>query len=82
MTKEIKEPEVRSSYAYVLELQERLDDTLKMAHDNLRASQTRYKRYYDRRTKERQFKCGDKVLILLPTDSNKLLMQWKGPYDI
>lgn len=25
---------------------------------------------------------GEKVLILLPTDNNKLLMQWKGPYTI
>jgi len=25
---------------------------------------------------------GDKVLILLPTDTHKLLMQWKGPYDV
>jgi len=30
----------------------------------------------------RSFKKGDKVLILLPTDNNKLLMQWKGPYQI
>ena len=25
---------------------------------------------------------GDRVLILLPTDSNKLLMQWRGPYTV
>ena len=25
-------------------------------------------------------KVGDKVLVLLPTDQNKLLLQWKGPY--
>jgi hypothetical protein len=25
---------------------------------------------------------GDKVLILLPTDKNKLLMQWKGPFEV
>ena len=24
---------------------------------------------------------GDKVLLILPTD-NKLLLQWKGPYDV
>ena len=23
---------------------------------------------------------GDKVLVLLPTDNNKLLLQWRGPY--
>ena len=25
---------------------------------------------------------GDKVLLLLPTDSNKLLLQWRGPFEI
>ena len=25
---------------------------------------------------------GDKVLVLLPTDLNKFLMQWKGPFEI
>ena len=30
----------------------------------------------------RRFKPGDKVLVLLPTVTNKLLLQWKGPYDV
>ena len=30
----------------------------------------------------RTFQPGDKVLVLLPTDRNKLLMQWKGPYEV
>ena len=38
--------------------------------------------YYDRRAKPRSFKVGDKVLLLLPTDSNKLLLQWRGPFEI
>ena len=25
---------------------------------------------------------GDKVLVLLPTDHKKLLMQWKGPFEV
>ena len=29
-----------------------------------------------------KFDIGDKVLLLLPNDSNKLLIQWKGPYQI
>lgn len=24
---------------------------------------------------------GDKVLLSLPIDSNKFLLQWKGPYE-
>ena len=30
----------------------------------------------------RRFQPGDKALVLLPTDTNKLLWQWKGPYDV
>jgi len=27
-------------------------------------------------------KSGDKTLVLLPTDNNKLLLHWKGPYEV
>ncbi|GFO49458.1 cytosolic phospholipase a2 [Plakobranchus ocellatus] len=80
--KEIEEPDVKSSYEYVLNLHERLDDTLKIACEELEKAQGRQKRYYDRTAKRRKFSVGEKVLVLLPTDSNKLLMQWKGPFEI
>jgi len=48
----------------------------------MQKSQIRQKKYYDRKTKVRTFEKGDEVLILLPTDSNKLLLQWKGPFEI
>ena len=44
--------------------------------------QVKQKVYYDKRARSRKFGVGDKVLVLLPTDSNKLLLQWKGPYDV
>ncbi|GFO35687.1 Zinc finger protein [Plakobranchus ocellatus] len=81
-TKEIEEPDVKSSYEYVLNLRERLDDTLKIAREELEKAQGRQKHYYDRTAKCRKFSVGEKVLVLLPTDSNKLLMQWKGPFEI
>ena len=34
------------------------------------------------KSRERKFQAGDKVLLLLPTDGNKLLMQWKGPFEV
>ena len=68
-------PEVKSSHEYVTELQERLEDSLKLAQEELDKSQKRYKRHYDRKAKPRQLEVGDQVLILLLTDSNKLLMQ-------
>ena len=42
--------------------------------------QIKQKAYYDRRARSRKFDVGDKVLLLLPTDSNKL--QWKGRYEV
>ena len=29
-----------------------------------------------------EFKVGDKVLALLPTKANELLMSWKGPFEV
>ena len=42
----------------------------------------KYKRHYDRKAGNRTLKVGDKALVLLPTDNNKLLMAWKGTYDV
>ena len=66
----------------MLELRERLEETMKLAQEELTKNQTRYKRNYDKKTKDRLFNKGDKVLVMLPTNNNKLLMQWKGPYEI
>ena len=81
-TKDVNIPEVKSSYEYVTELRERLEDSLKLTQEELEKSQKRYKRHYDGKAKPRRLEVGDRVLILLPTDSNKLLMQWKGPYTV
>ena len=66
----------------MFELREKLEDTLKLAHTELQKAQSKGKHYYDRKTKVRKFVPGDKVLVLLPTDHNKLLMQWKGPFEV
>ena len=75
-------PEVRTSYQYLFELRERLEETLRIAREELGKAQVRQKRYYDRKAKERSLEVEDKVLMLRPTDSNKLIMQWKGPYQV
>ena len=81
-TEEFDGSEVKTSYQYVIDLREKLEQTLKLAQEEMKRSQSRYRRYYNRRAKDRKFVTGDKVLILLPTDKNKLLMQWKGPYEV
>ena len=81
-TKELEVPEVKNSYQYVFELRENMEDTLKIAHEELQKAQQKGKHDYERKTKVRKFQPGDKVLVLLPTDHIKLLMQWKGPYEV
>ncbi|XP_061176104.1 uncharacterized protein LOC133185059 [Saccostrea echinata] len=81
-TKEVADSEVRTTYQYVVDLKERLEDTCRIARENLQKSSMKYRKYYNKGAKNRQMSKGEKVLILLPTASNKLQMQWKGPYEI
>ena len=74
--------ETRNSYLYVLELRNRLEETAQIAADNLKTSAALYKSYFDVKSQKRSFKVGDEVLLLLPTDKNKLIMKWKGPFKI
>ena len=38
--------------------------------------------YYNRRARERKLNIGDSVLLLLPTENNKLTLAWRGPYKV
>ncbi|XP_038052264.1 uncharacterized protein LOC119724977 [Patiria miniata] len=81
-TGETKEEDTRTTYQYVIDLKNRLRETCELAQQSLNKAQIRQKKYYDKRSRDRQFKVGDEVLLLLPTDSNKLLLQWKGPFPV
>ena len=72
---------VKSTYEYVVNMRERLQDAVELANEHLGEAKTRQKKYYDRGAKQRTFREGDKVLILLPTEANKLKMAWKGVLD-
>ena len=74
--------EARTSYQYVFKLRERLEEIMKVAREELERSHGRYKQYFDRRSKQRRFAVADEVLVLLPTDNNKLLMHWQGAFRV
>ena len=74
--------DVKLTYEYVVDLRDRLESTCELAGQELAKASKRHKKYYDTRTKDRKFEIGDKVLMLLPTDKNKLKLQWKGPFDV
>ncbi|XP_021371318.1 uncharacterized protein LOC110461908 [Mizuhopecten yessoensis] len=82
LTKDIPDPDTKTTYQYVIDLKERLEETCKMAQQQLKSARTRQAMYYNKKAKDRKMNPGQKVLVLLPTKRNKLLMQWKGPYVI
>ena len=81
-TNETDTEEVKNSYQYVFDLREKIEETLKIAREGLENAQKKSQHYYNKKAKVRKFKPNEKVLVLLPTDHNKLLMQWKGPYVV
>ncbi len=53
-----------------------------MAKQELLKAKEVQKSYYNKKTKLRILEEGDKCLLLLPTAHNKLLAQWKGPFEV
>ena len=72
----------QDEYHYITELRERLAETWKLAQETLAGNAEKYKKHFDKKAKPRKLKADDKVLVLLPTDNNKLLLHWKGPYIV
>ena len=66
----------------VAELRYRLVRAKDMAKKNLGKSQQRMKTWYDKKSKKRCFKVGDRVLALLPTLQQPLQARYCGPYLI
>ena len=79
---EVNDEQVLSTYQYMIELREHLEQTCQLACDNIEKVQFKQNTYYDKRARLRKFDVGDKVLLLLQTETNKFLLQWKGPYEV
>ncbi|GFO12515.1 gypsy retrotransposon integrase-like protein 1 [Plakobranchus ocellatus] len=78
-TKEIEEPDVKSSDEYVLNLRECLDDTLKIAREELEKAQGRQKHYYDRTAKRRKFSVGETGYIARDQDASQATKDKRPP---
>lgn len=63
-------------------LRQRLRATTQLVLHELEKSQEGQQRRYDTRVRPSSFIVGQKVLLLLPSFSNKLLVQWQSPYKI
>lgn len=60
-TKEVNDPEVRTTYQYILDIKERIESTCTMAKEYLEKASQRYCVNYNKRAKKRVVKVGEKV---------------------
>jgi len=75
-------PEVKTAYQYVLDLRERIEETCQLAQEEIAKVHKRNQTYYNWRAREIRLNIGDSVLLLLPTENNKLTLAWRGPYEV
>jgi hypothetical protein len=72
--------EEMNMYQYVFDLKNRLAKTCSLAKEQVQLSARQYKHHADKKAKMRMLRPGQKVLVLLSDEKNKLQMKWKGPY--
>jgi len=74
--------EQKHVYHYLFELKNIISESCEIARQNSASASRKGKRQFDRKAKFRSFAVNDEVLVLLPSDNNKLLMTWSGPYRV
>ncbi|XP_069027698.1 uncharacterized protein [Embiotoca jacksoni] len=70
----------KSEIQYVLDLRAKRNTLGQMSRENLLQAQECQQWLYN--TKLSQFTPGEKVLVLLPSSSSKLLAKWQGPFVV
>jgi len=61
-TKEKLEPEVKTTYEHVIELQNRLKETCELAQTEFKKAQEKQRRYYNQKSVKREFEPGSRSL--------------------
>ena len=82
ITQNEKQPEDISTFEYITNLKERLSSACELARQASENASSQSRLSKNKGVTLKQFNVGDMVLLLLPSDNNKLLMTWKGPYEI
>src|SRR5215469_13806273 len=69
-------------FTHVMNMREKVRECLKIAGKNQEKAKAKQKRLYDRGCHMNNIHVGDRVLLLLPTSTNKLFAAWKGPFTV
>jgi len=67
---------------YVVQMRDPLEKMSELAQSHIAEAQKQQKFWYDRTARQRSFSPGQKVLVLLPSEDNKLLAKWQGPFEV
>src|SRR2546425_1250968 len=67
---------------YLKDLHENLKLAADLAKEHSEKAQDRYVKHYNKDAKEKLFKLGDSVIVLLSDSSNKLISRWIGPAQV
>ena len=67
---------------YVSKFRNKLKKACELVQQILKNSQSKMKILYDRKSQNRVFKPGDKVLVLLSVQGNTLQARYHGPYKV
>ena len=73
MANDTNDSETRQTYQYVFQLKNLIEDNCKFARKHLTSSQLRYKRNFDKKHIVKTLEVDKQVLVLPPTDHNKLV---------
>ena len=80
---ETADPDMKQDVlTYMSQMRERLREVAARARKNAEEAQAKYKQYYDRKCSERSLEQGDKILVLMPSSSHKMMAEWIGPYKV
>jgi hypothetical protein len=72
----------KSAVQYLQELKNNLKIALDSAEVYSKEAQTKYAHYYNKRAKDKHFMVNEKVVVLVPDSTNKLLCRWRGPCTV
>ncbi|XP_063054453.1 uncharacterized protein LOC134448729 [Engraulis encrasicolus] len=72
----------RTLIEHVGAMKERMKVIYPIVREHMEAAQRQQQAAYNRPSQPREFKPGDRVLVLVPTVECKFLATWQGPYEV
>ncbi|XP_063075477.1 uncharacterized protein LOC134465637 [Engraulis encrasicolus] len=72
----------RTLIEHVGAMRDRMKSVYPIIREHMEAAQRQQQASYNRPARPREFKPGDRVLVLVPTVECKFLAAWQGPYEV